>query len=690
MDKLYPFALPEGTILAGQYIIKKVLGQGGFGITYVATDHKSGNNVAVKEFFPDTLAYREKTSVITYPDERSDSYEYGKTGFLEEAKTLAEFIGNDNIIKIHSYFEENGTAYFVMDYIEGVSFDEYLKQKGGKITVEEAERILIPIMDALQLVHSKGIVHRDVTPDNIYICNDGTIKLLDFGAARYSLGDKSRSLDVILKHGFAPKEQYTKRGKQGAFTDVYSLAATFYFSITGKRPPDSIERIDDDNLIPPSLLGVKITEYQENALLQALEVMPNDRFKSMADFKRVLLNEKQTEAAAAVAAPVVTAAPAKPVEPKPAPIEYKKPVEPAPTVAKQDNGSKKKVIIGVVAAAAVAVIGLSIFLMLGKDKDDAITTAESSSSQSASADISTSGDSSSDESTADDSKPDDSKSDSSEPDNSKSQETTKAKETEKTESKAAESTTTNATTSNGATTKAAGTTKATNTTKGTTKQTTKQTTPTTKQTTKQTDPRPDGKVLLVANCGENGDNLIFTSYSSRVATVTGKGKMRDTEYSSTSAKGAQWRWSSPNTDKLIICDGVTSIGEFAFIGFSYLNSVSISNTVTSIGGEAFRDCEALKSITIPNGVASIGGFAFSGCSSLKSVTLSSGVTSIGRYAFDVPCLKSITIPSSVTSIGDYAFGYDNGSKISSFTIYGKSGSAAEKYAQKNGFTFVAI
>lgn len=287
----FPLALCSGTVLAGQYVIEKVLGQGGFGITYKASDHKTGEKVAVKEFFPDTLAYRENTQVISYPGERDENFQYGKESFLQEAQTLAQFIGNKNIVSIHSYFEENGTAYFVMDYIEGTSFDEYLKQNGGKISVLETEKILIPIMDALGAVHSKGIVHRDVTPDNIYICNDGTVKLLDFGAARYSLGDKSRSLDVILKHGFAPKEQYTRHGRQGAYTDIYSLAATFYFAITGRRPPDSIDRLDEDDLIPPSSLGVDITDYQEKALYMALEVQPQNRFASMSAFKNVLLNE---------------------------------------------------------------------------------------------------------------------------------------------------------------------------------------------------------------------------------------------------------------------------------------------------------------------------------------------------------------------------------------------------------------
>lgn len=176
MNEKYPLALPEGTVLAGQYIVERVLGQGGFGITYEAKDHKTGERVAVKEFFPDAMATRtDQTTVMPFSGEKGENYVYGRTCFLQEAETLAKFIGNENIVRIHSYFEENGTAYFVMDFIEGTSFDEYLKEKGGKVSYEEAAEILIPVMDALSVVHSKGIVHRDVTPDNIYITNEGVV-----------------------------------------------------------------------------------------------------------------------------------------------------------------------------------------------------------------------------------------------------------------------------------------------------------------------------------------------------------------------------------------------------------------------------------------------------------------------------------------------------------------------------------
>ena len=284
----YPLALPAGTVLNGQYILGRVLGQGGFGITYVAQDHRTGMLVAVKEYFPDTMATRSQgPSVSAYTGQREENFTYGKECFLNEAKTLAEFIGNPNIVRVYSYFEENNTAYFVMEYVQGTSFQDYLKDR-GKISWQEAKWILFPVMEALAAVHRKGIVHRDVTPDNIYITRDGQVKLLDFGAARYSLGDKSRSLDVVLKHGFAPKEQYSRHGRQGPFTDVYALGATFYFAITGRIPPDSIDRQDEDDLILPSSLGVKIPVGVEDALCKALAVSAQDRFQNMGDFQLAL------------------------------------------------------------------------------------------------------------------------------------------------------------------------------------------------------------------------------------------------------------------------------------------------------------------------------------------------------------------------------------------------------------------
>ncbi len=286
----YPTSLRPGSILNGRYIIGRVLGQGGFGITYAAWDDRNAERVAVKEFFPHEIANRAEGSfpVQPYTDERREYFEQGRNKFLAEAKTLAEFRGNKNIVQVYSYFEENNTAYFVMEYVDGESLKSYARRHGGRISMEKACELLMPVMSALDSVHAKGIVHRDIAPDNILIGRDETAKLIDFGAARYSTGEKTKSLDIIRKEGFSPKEQYLRRGRQGPFTDVYSLAATIYYAVTGKVPPDAISRIDEDELLTPAALNVNMPGRTEKVLLKALQVDANKRYQTMADFQKAL------------------------------------------------------------------------------------------------------------------------------------------------------------------------------------------------------------------------------------------------------------------------------------------------------------------------------------------------------------------------------------------------------------------
>ena len=287
--KKHPMALRPESILNGRYILGRVLGQGGFGITYIAQDYQTKERVAVKEYFPTEFAGRTNgTHVQIYSEEREAGFAYGKAQFLEEARTLAAVTGSENIVRIHSYFEENGTAYFTMDYVEGLPLDEYLKTRGARLKAAEAAALLLPLMGALDTVHRKGIVHRDIAPDNIIISPEGKARLIDFGAARYSTGEKSKSLDVILKHGFAPMEQYTRRGRQGPWTDVYAMAATYYFALTGKVPPDAIERIAEDTLEPPSALGSDLSAGEEQVLLKGLAVQAPERWQTMGEFRAAL------------------------------------------------------------------------------------------------------------------------------------------------------------------------------------------------------------------------------------------------------------------------------------------------------------------------------------------------------------------------------------------------------------------
>ena len=289
-------ALPIGTVLNGRYILDKVLGQGGFGITYEAQDYQTKGMVAVKEYFPDSIVARSGSVVVPAHSRQSEeTFLYGKKCFLDEAKTLAALNGNQGVVNVYTYFEENGTAYFAMEYIDGISFQQYINCNGGKLQWDIAIKTLIPIMNALSVVHGKGIIHRDIKPENIILSNDGSIKLIDFGSARYSMGEKSQSLDVMLTHGFAPWEQYSRHRRQGAYTDVYALAATLYYAVTGAVPPDSVDRVEVDELILPRRLNANIPEESERSLLKALSVKPNDRYQNISEFMDALTHAETSK-----------------------------------------------------------------------------------------------------------------------------------------------------------------------------------------------------------------------------------------------------------------------------------------------------------------------------------------------------------------------------------------------------------
>jgi serine/threonine protein kinase/Flp pilus assembly protein TadD len=282
--------LPQGTELNHRYVIESLLGHGGFGITYAAHDKTLNVRVAVKEYLPRQLATRSEgqTKVSVFTGEARQHYDYGLRKFMEEARSVARFAHHPNVVSARDYFEANGTAYMVMEYVEGVTLKEYVEKKGGRISFEEAKGIMMPVMDALREVHQAGMLHRDVSPDNIYITTSAQVKILDFGAARYFAGEQSKSLSVILKPGYAPEEQYRSSGKQGSWTDVYAVGATIYKALTGKTPPDALDRKEEDTLEPPSRLGVSIPPAAEQALLRALSVGAGQRFQNMGEFQQAL------------------------------------------------------------------------------------------------------------------------------------------------------------------------------------------------------------------------------------------------------------------------------------------------------------------------------------------------------------------------------------------------------------------
>ena len=577
----YPIALRAGSILNGRYIVGRVLGQGGFGITYLAQDYQTKGLVAIKEYLPTEFAGRTTGTyaVQVYSGDRRENFEYGKEQFLAEAKTLAEFIGNDHIVRIYSYFEEYGTAYLAMEYIDGESLDKYMRRFGGRLTVELANELLIPVMEALDWVHSKGIVHRDIAPDNIIVTKDGRAKLIDFGAARYSTGEKSKSLDVILKHGFAPKEQYIRRGRQGPFTDVYAMAATYYYAITGKIPPDAIERMDEDELIPPTTLGVKMSKTAEDALLKGLEVSASERYQRMGELAGGLgakpvrqapeqpsarsFDFSRPEAAPAAEQPQPDPIPGPLPEPQPQtdstpePAPESQPVyeEAAPEPASEvdsspgpENGqgpvsepqaeAPKRSRLPVEAFIAAAVVILAIFavLLLGR------AGGNSGSSPTASG--------------------------------------------------------------------------------------------------------PQESSFIYSGVAESpwsyspSTETLYIKYDGPMPDFNGWGESP---------------WSDLKIKKVVIEDGVTKIGDAAFVSSDYLTSVEIPDSVKSIGNNAFAACSRLRQISIPDSVTEIGNFAFSCCLELSEVKLSEGLKTIGIGAFQATGLVSVDIPYGVTDINDMAF-----------------------------------
>ena len=285
-QELSPHQLLPQTILNGKYLIGRVLGEGGFGITYMGWDLNLDMKVAIKEYYPAGFVTRETTTTTTitpFSGEKREAYISGLDKFVGEAKSLAKFYSLPGIVSVKDFFKENGTAYIVMEYIEGVTLKQYLQKEGGKLPVYQVLEWVKPLIQSLSQMHSAGIIHRDISPDNIMITRNGDIKLLDFGAARDISVDGAKSLSVLLKPGYAPEEQYRTRGSQGPWTDVYALCATIYKAITGQTPPESMERMHEDNLVPPSKLGISLTEVQEAALIKGMAVLQENRYQSMSE-----------------------------------------------------------------------------------------------------------------------------------------------------------------------------------------------------------------------------------------------------------------------------------------------------------------------------------------------------------------------------------------------------------------------
>lgn len=292
-----PLHMLPGTILLDRYLVGKVIGYGGFGVTYIGWDSILQQRVAIKEYLPSEFATRSmgQADVTVFGGNKAQQFADGMAKFIDEAKRLAQFQSEDGIVRVYDSFETNNTAYIIMEYLDGETLTTFLNRE-GKVPIEKAVEMVTPVIRSLETVHKAGIIHRDIAPDNIMIAKDGKVKLIDFGAARYATTSHSRSLTVIIKPGFSPEEQYRSRGDQGPHTDIYALGAVLYRMVTGETPPDALERRaffenkKKDILVPPSK-SCKIPKNIENAILNAMNVRIEDRTSSAGAFLQQLTSE---------------------------------------------------------------------------------------------------------------------------------------------------------------------------------------------------------------------------------------------------------------------------------------------------------------------------------------------------------------------------------------------------------------
>ncbi|MBQ3108985.1 MAG: serine/threonine protein kinase, partial [Clostridia bacterium] len=309
--------LPIRTILAGKYLVGRVLGQGGFGITYLGWDLNLDMKVAIKEYYPESLVSREQTGrtlVQCFAGESQQFFAAGREKFVQEAKMLAKFDDLPGVVSVKDFFMENGTAYIVMKFIQGETLKKHIADE-GRLPAADVLNRLYPLMVSLSQIHASGLIHRDISPDNIILEPDGGVKLLDFGAARSMSLTGEHSSTINVKKGYAPPEQYRVHGEQGPWTDVYALAATVYKAITGKTPPQSLDREVKDFLQHPTELGAELNWWQEAAILKGMSPRIESRYPSVAAFVADLYSAEAPAGMVQPAAGQTPAAPQPPVQP---------------------------------------------------------------------------------------------------------------------------------------------------------------------------------------------------------------------------------------------------------------------------------------------------------------------------------------------------------------------------------------
>lgn len=283
--------LKPGVILKERYKIEEVIGAGGFGITYRAWDPLLQSYVAIKEYYPSGIATRsaDSSKVCVPVGQEQREYHRGRIRFLKEAQDVARFQSEPNIVSIYDYLEENDTDYMVMEYLHGCTLKQYIREHGGRLDTDHILHICLSVLDALAVVHKAGMIHRDISPENIFICEDLTVKLIDFGAAKQVYLDGEQTMSVVLKPGYAPPEQYAKKDKQGPWTDIYALGATLYFAATGEKPEESFGRVLEDTIKPVCEVNPEIPRAMSQVIMRAMSVKIEDRYQTVEAMREALL-----------------------------------------------------------------------------------------------------------------------------------------------------------------------------------------------------------------------------------------------------------------------------------------------------------------------------------------------------------------------------------------------------------------
>lgn len=405
-----PLVLPMGTKLDDKIVIGRVMGKGGFGVTYLGYDLRMDKTIAVKEYYPNGIAYRSPSGTeVSVADTKSvETFEKGAEKFYTEAEMVAQFNGNPNIVSVYDYFRANNTVYLIMEYLSGITLKNYVK-KHGRLTDGQALFVIDKIAAALSITHSAGVLHRDISPDNIMICMDGKIKLIDFGAARQIMAESSSNLTVVMKPGYTPIEQYTKKGRQGAWTDIYSLGVSVYYALTEVIIDDPYARMDDDSELAENRHGINNDLW--TILKKCTMINASDRYGSAIDLRKALKSvsapiksepiglsdddlksddnsnapEEPAEITAEKECPVTMAAP---VSEAPETIEVFEDETAAPDAssvsspvsskkaevvgnnADKGKSKNKKFIIGGICTAAVIVIGIIGIIIAGSSPND--------------------------------------------------------------------------------------------------------------------------------------------------------------------------------------------------------------------------------------------------------------------------------------------------------------------------------